>query len=191
MRRRTTSLCALAATLLLAVAAGCGGDEAAQETVAAPAPDCSAARLSPQLPKQALPAKVAATRARIAAAAVRCDYAALARIARENETGFSFSFGAYRSPGAYWRQLEGQKIGRPLAHLVGILALPFTHNETGAFAWPSAYTEKPTAADWDRLVRAGLYTRAQVTSMKRAGSYLGYRTAISADGDWLFFVAGD
>jgi hypothetical protein len=27
--------------------------------------------------------------------------------------------------------------------------------------------------------------------MKAAGSYLGYRTAITADGDWQFFVAGD
>jgi hypothetical protein len=27
--------------------------------------------------------------------------------------------------------------------------------------------------------------------MKEQGSYLGWRTAITADGDWQFFVAGD
>jgi hypothetical protein len=75
--------------------------------------------------------------------------------------------------------------------LVGILRLPHVRNETGAYAWPSAYRERPTAADWNRLVAARLYTRAQVNAMKRNGSYLGYRTAISPQGRWLFFVAGD
>ena len=41
------------------------------------------------------------------------------------------------------------------------------------------------------LVDSGLYTQEQIDSMKAGGSYLGYRTAITADGDWQFFVAGD
>jgi hypothetical protein len=36
-----------------------------------------------------------------------------------------------------------------------------------------------------------LFALLAVSSMKKAGSYLGYRTAISPQGDWLFFVAGD
>jgi hypothetical protein len=61
-------------------------------------PRCSASGMSAKLPRQSLPAKVAASRARIAAAAVRCDYAALVRIAAANPNGFSFTFGAERSP---------------------------------------------------------------------------------------------
>lgn len=158
---------------------------------AATKPACSAAGLSPKLPKQQLPAGVASIRNRIAAAAVRCDYAALARLARENGKTFVFSYGTERDPVAYWRRLETQHVDRPLARLVGILRLPQTRNEIGAYAWPSAYTERPTARDWNLLVQAKLYTRAQAESWKRYGSYLGYRTAISPKGDWLFFVAGD
>jgi hypothetical protein len=182
---------AFSAAVLAGLAVGGGGTAATTAAVSGNAPTCSAARLSPQLPKQTLPAKVAATRARIAAAAVRCDYAALAAIARQNPAGFTFSYGGERSPAAYWRRLETAHRDRPLARLVKILRLPLTRNETGAYAWPSAYTERPTAADWNALVRAGVYTRAQVTQMKKAGSYLGYRTAISPRGRWLFFVAGD
>jgi hypothetical protein len=152
---------------------------------------CSASGLSAQLPKQALPAKVAALRARLAAAAVRCGYAALARIAAENPRGFTFSYGAARDAAAYWRRLESTRADRPLARLVAILRLPVTRNEIGSYAWPSAYTEHPTAADWTRLVTAGVYTRARVNAMRRDGTYLGYRTAISPAGRWLFFVAGD
>ena len=39
--------------------------------------------------------------------------------------------------------------------------------------------------------RSAQITAAQAESWKRYGSYLGYRTAISPKGDWLFFVAGD
>ena len=42
------------------------------------------------------------------------------------------------------------------------------------------------------LVDAGLYDAAAIDQMKtQATGYLGYRTAITADGDWQFFVAGD
>ena len=51
--------------------------------------------------------------------------------------------------------------------------------------------ESPTEEAWQALVDAGLYPQEQIDSMKAGGSYLGYRTAITADGDWQFFVAGD
>ena len=76
--------------------------------------------------------------------------------------------------------------------LVTILSLPYTRNETGSYAWPTAYQESPTAGDWRALVDAGVLTQEQVDLMKEQGTgYLGYRTAITADGDWQFFVAGD
>jgi hypothetical protein len=153
---------------------------------------CSAASLSAKLPKQNLPAAVASVRARIAAAAVACDYAKLQKIALEKGNGFKFSFGTEKSAAAYWRTLESQHRDKPLARLVKILSIPVTKNEAGAYAWPSAYTDKPTAADWNALVQKGVYTRAEVNRMRKGGNvYYGYRTAITRSGDWQFFVAGD
>jgi len=154
------------------------------------ASSCSASGLSSVLPKQALPAKVAAIRTRIAKAAVRCDYATLQRIANERG-GFTFSYGNEQSAATYWKRLEARG-GRPLARLVKILRLPVTRNEAGAYAWPTAYTAHPKAADWNALVRTGVYTRAEVNRMRKGGNvYYGYRTAITRGGDWQFFVAGD
>jgi hypothetical protein len=147
--------------------------------------------MSAALPQEKLPAKVAATRARIARAAVKCDYAALEKIAKENPQGFTFSYGSETSPSAYWRTLEQSRRDKPMRRLVAILKTPFVRNEIKAYAWPSAYTEKPTAADWNRLVKVGAYTRAEVANLEKAGMYLGYRTAVSPQGKWLFFVAGD
>lgn len=178
---------------LAAAGCGSGGGDTTTTTAAKPSPPaCSAAKLSPKLPAEQLPDAVAATRSRIAEAAVACNYAELQRIARESPKGFTYSFGASGSPAAYWRKLERSGDDRPLARLVKILRLPVTRNEAGAYAWPSAYTEHPTDADWDALVREGIYSRAQVEQMRTgAGMYLGYRTAITRDGGWQFFVAGD
>jgi hypothetical protein len=172
---------ALAAAAL--VAAGAAGAHAGS---------CSAKGMSAVLPSEKLPAKVAATRTRLARAAVKCDYAALEKIAKENPQGFKFTYGPETSAVAYWRKLEANRRDKPMKRLVGILRTPFTRNEIKAYAWPSAYTEKPTAADWNSLIRAKAYTGAEVAQLKKAGGmYLGYRTAISPQGKWLFFVAGD
>jgi len=206
--------------VLVALVAGCGGDgggtttsaeptttkppattqppattdppattEPPATTSGPPAAACSAAGLSAKLTPQDLPEPVAELRERIAEAAVACDYGGLAAIAAENPEGFSFTFGSATSAAAYWRRLETQGADEPMARLVQILELPVTRNELGAYAWPSAYTENPTEADWQAL--AGIYPPEQLELMRGAGSYLGYRTAISADGRWLFFVAGD
>jgi hypothetical protein len=140
------------------------------------------------VPAENLPAPVAALRRKIVALAVRCDYAGLAKLAGPK---FSFSFGGERSAAAYWKQQEA-KGGRPLAILVKILKLPFTHNETVAYAWPTAYRTHPTRADWDALVRVGVLRRKAADAMRKGGNvYYGYRTAITKSGRWQFFIAGD
>jgi hypothetical protein len=177
--RRLALLALIAATAVAAAA-----------TASAHTAACSAAHLSASVPAQKLPAKVASVRARIAKAAVACNYSALERIAYEKD-GFTFSYGGEKSASVYWKKLEARG-ERPLARLVKILGLPVTRNEAAAYAWPSAYTAHPKAKDWNALVRAGVYTRAQVDRMRKGGSvYLGYRTAITKTGDWQFFVAGD
>ena len=195
------------AALVLALA-GCGSEDA--DEIAAPQPvtvtetvtetetvpaepevRCSTAGLRLSLPEQDLPPEVADVRERIFGAAVACDYETLDQIALERGEGFTFSFGGGTSAAEHWRTLEESGAEEPMRILATILTLPYTRNESGSYAWPTAYQESPSEADWQALVDAGISTEEQVDQMKAAGSYLGYRTAITADGDWQFFVAGD
>jgi hypothetical protein len=203
---------ALAAALMLVLLpAGCGSTDGTEdagstqpvtvtetvtetETVAEePEAKCSTAALRLTLPEQELPQAVADVRKRIFGAAVACDYESLEQIALEKGAGFTFSYGEGTSAADYWRTLEESSTTepKPLRTLATILTLPYTRNESGSYAWPTAYQESPSEADWQALVDAGLYTQEQIDSMKAGGGYLGYRTAITADGDWQFFVAGD
>jgi len=136
---------------------------------------------------------VADVRKRVFDAAVACDYDTLEEIALEQGAGFTFSYGGETDASEYWRSVEEAATEEPLPMraLASILTLPFGRNESGSYAWPTAYTEAPTDEAWQALVDVGLYPQEQIDSMKAGGSYLGYRTAITADGDWQFFVAGD
>ena len=202
----------LLATVLVLALAGCGSedgsDDAAStqpatvtqtvtetETVAVePEVSCSTAGLRLTLPEQDLPPAVADVRKRVFDAAVACDYDGLEQIALEKGEGFTFSYGGGGSAADYWRMAEETSTAepKPMRALAAILTQPFTRNESGSYAWPTAYNEAPTEADWQALVDAGLYTQGEIDSMQAGGTgYLGYRTAITADGDWQFFVAGD
>jgi hypothetical protein len=204
----------LPAILLAALAlAGCGSedpDEAASpepvtvtQTVTEALPsattapeeeaECSTSGLRLTLPEQELPPAVADVRERIFDAAVACDYDTLEEIALEEGEGFTFSYGAGTDASEHWREAEqsGEE-PQPMRTLATILTLPYTRNESGSYAWPTAYNESPTDEDWQALVDAGLYDAETVEQMKTQGTgYLGYRTAITPDGDWQFFVAGD
>ena len=207
----------LLALLLVLALAGCGsddGDEAGgpvtvtqtetlttttTETVTEPAEpevECSTSRMRLTLPEQELPAVVAEVRERVFAAAVACDYETLEAIALEQGEGFTFSYGGTESAADFWREREeagdAEPDPKPMRALTAILSLPYTRNESGSYAWPTAYQESPSDADWQAIVDAGLYTQEQIEQMKAGGTgYLGYRTAITPDGDWQFFVAGD
>ena len=201
----------LAAAVALALA-GCGSDDGndaastqpvtVTETVTQtetvteePEVTCSTAGLRLTLPEQELPAEVADVRQRVFDAAVACDYDTLEQIALEKGAGFTFSYGGDSDASEYWRKMEEGELGdpspKPMRALATILTMPYTRNESGSYAWPTAYTENPTDEAWQALVDAGLYTQEQIDLLKGGGSYLGYRTAITPDGDWQFFVAGD
>ena len=155
---------------------------------------CSTAGLRLTLPEQDLPPAVADVRKRIFDAAIACDYDTLEQIALEKGEGFTFSYGSGTDASEYWRDLEesSSQEPKPMRTLATILTMPYTRNESGSYAWPTAYDESPTEADWQALVDAGLYDAAKIEQMKTQGTgYLGYRTAITPDGDWQFFVAGD
>jgi hypothetical protein len=204
---RLLSAIALAALALV----GCGSegaDEAAApepvtvtETVTetlppvttAPEVECSTAGLRLTLPEQKLPPAVADVRKRIFDAVIACDYDTLEEIALEKGAGFTFSYGAGTDASEYWRDVEenSSEEPKPMRALATILTLPHTRNESGSYAWPTAYSENPTDEAWQALVDAGLFSQEVVDQMRAGGMYLGYRTAITADGDWQFFVAGD
>jgi hypothetical protein len=200
----------LALVLVLALAA-CGSES---DDTAAPAPEtvtvtqtetvapeepaepdagCAAAELQRVLPDEDLPQAVADVRQRVFDAALACDYETLEQIALEQGEGFTFSYGAGPDDSAaeHWRELEESGAEEPLRVLATILTLPHTRNESGSYAWPTAYSEAPTDEAWQALVDAGVHTQEEIDSMKAGGMYLGYRTAITAEGDWQFFVAGD
>ena len=162
-------------------------------TIEEPAIRCSSATVHAALSDEELPSPVAAVRRSIVAAAMACDYDALERIALEQGTGFTFTYGGDTDASEYWRRAEEEsdEEPKPMRALLTILTMPHTRNESGSYAWPSAYSESPAEGDWRLLVVSSLYTQEQVDLMRTQDTgYLGYRTAITADGDWQFFVAG-
>ena len=84
-----------------------------------------------------------------------------------------------------------------LATLVRILAMSYgsldaalaSGESTELYFWPSAFGDNPTDEQWKEV--ASLYSDAEIQAMKDFGGYVGYRAGITADGTWLFFVAGD
>ena len=155
---------------------------------------CSMSGVRLTLPDQDLPPAVADVRTRVFDAAVACDYDTLEQIALEQGEGFTFSYGSGTDASEYWRDIEenSSETPKPMRALATILTQPFTRNESGSYAWPTAYSENPTADAWRDLVDSGLYSAEEVDQMQEQNTgYLGYRTAITPDGDWQFFVAGD
>jgi hypothetical protein len=213
-RTASIGLCVAAALAAAATLAGCGSEGSeppaaggpatvtatvtttATGTESQPEVECSTAGLRLTLPEQELPEPVADVRQRVFDAAVACDYVRLEEIALEEGEGFTYSYGGDESASEFWREREeagpAEPGPKPMRALATILTMPFTRNESGSYAWPTVYQESPGEADWQAVVAAGLYTQEQVDSTRTVGSgYLGYRTAITADGDWQFFVAGD
>lgn len=173
-------------------------DEMMTTVVALDSPEsaCSAATLSTDLRLQSqLPAAAAVTREAIVEAAVGCDYQALADLGDAGTQPFTYSFGDDGRPAAFWQQQEAD--GVPvLRFLVEMLRRPVASREVTAttqYVWPSAYAyeswaEVPRA---DREALRPVYGDEALGRFAQFGSYLGYRVAISASGEWLFFVGGD
>lgn len=202
-----TVVIAVASSLLAAACDSSGEDQTIQpsptatdtaevtpaptETVAEPPlPDagaeCSAGDLVvAAVQPQGLTEAAAETWNAIRSAALACDYEALAGIAGED---FVFSFGGGDDPAAFWRQAEAA--GEPvLADLVRILGLPAAEDEDGSFVWPRVHLEPEDDAAWEEV--ADIYEPEDISSWREFGGYLGYRTAITPDGTWVYFVAGD
>ncbi len=100
-------------------------------------------------------------------------------------------------PIAFLREISGDETGQEiLAILLEILEAGFVHLEPGTrnevYVWPYFFAlpleslEAPQRVELFKIVTAGDYE-----DMKNFGAYNFYRTGITPDGQWVFFVAGD
>ncbi|HEX9717812.1 MAG TPA: hypothetical protein VGA93_07715 [Actinomycetota bacterium] len=138
-----------------------------------------------------LPSAVAETRNALLAATAAGDYDALRPLI--DLASFTYSFGDGGDPIAFWKDIEANSDERPLEILATILSMPFAQTD-GAYAWPFAFHRDPASLTDDELrMLSALYPNIErdVDSWIEFGGYFGWRTGISPDGTWLFFVAGD
>jgi len=164
-------------------------------TIPIPAPRCSAAHLAATPIAQDLPQPVAAKRAAIVAAAVACDYKALAALTGDP---FTYSFGGGDDAAGYWRGLEGSNdvTTKPLEAMVRLLNLRHGVNDAGSvtyYVWPAAfsYNSWDEVPEVDKEALRVLYGDKDFSSFAQFGGYIGYRVSITSKGDWNAFVAGD
>ncbi|MFQ5947383.1 MAG: hypothetical protein ACE5KX_00800, partial [Acidimicrobiia bacterium] len=156
------------------------------------AADCSASELAADPSDQAgLPEPVAEIRRLIVAAAVACDYEALASLALAGDEPFIFSFGDGDDPAAFWRDAEALG-AEDLRFLVELLDRPFTF-ALGDYVWPSAsvYEDWASVPEADREALKPLYDEEDFLFFEEAEGYIGSRVGITEEGDWIFFVVGD
>ncbi|MEO8692219.1 MAG: hypothetical protein ABI658_01815 [Acidimicrobiales bacterium] len=122
----------------------------------------------------------------------------LAALADRNGSGVHYSFGTTGDAIAYWRHLETtSERPAPLRAIRLLLGLPFATQQLSAtavqYVWPTAQVANPPSPPQLReIADTGLYPLATLEQWVRTGNnYLGYRLAITTDGDWTFFVSGD
>lgn len=155
-----------------------------------PAGECSAAGLAAPPTPADLSAEAAATFRAVADAAVACDYDGLA-LAAGNE--ITLSFGGHSEVDTYLE--EGDRGGELLRILVGMLAMPpgTIATDVGAdiSVWPAFWGgDEPATAEERAAVEAIAGVPYDDLVVPDLG-YLWFRVGIDADGNWLFFVAGD
>lgn len=149
-------------------------------------------------PQPGLPEAVAATRLAIFEAAMNCDFAGLVALSEVGELPLETDFGG-SGPEKLW---ERESQGVPLLQVVvQHLNLPFAASGDGDsasfYVWPSAmydltspYGHGLPADEYEALLE--LYTVAGLEEMfDGIGGYVGWQHVIAADGEWLFFIAGD
>lgn len=119
-----------------------------------------------------LPAGVADMRRAIWEAAVACDVETLEQLALGGTRGFTYSFGEDGAPARYWTRHE-EEGAQPLLQLAQLLA--------------------GESATIETQFRADVYETVHVwpAGFAEEDGYLGLRVGITADGEWVFFVAGD
>ncbi len=158
-----------------------------------PKPQAAAVEIIRDLSR--LPEAVRKKRDEIIAAARTGDLSRAAAIAKADQT--AVSFGGETDAAEFWKKTFPDSDGAEvLATLIEVLEMPLVHLDRGTpqemFVWPYFH-----AVDLDKLTpeqRVELFrlvTAFDFREMQKFGSYNFFRTGISPDGRWHFFVAGD
>ena len=167
-----------------------------------PEPSCSSDGVPQPSRATGLPQPVSATREAIIAAAATCDLTGLESLAGEDFVT-SFAGGGAENL-RRWEEEDvdeglfaGQPGRGPLGTLLLLLDMPFGTIEDGGtgdiYAWPAAFTYE----SWEDIPPEHLnelkaiYTEEDLALLAEYGSYIGWRTGIDEDGEWLYFVAED
>lgn len=147
------------------------------------APACAASKVAPA--NTAGMSAPAATKAKkVSTAARACDAKTLITLARADATGL-----AGDQPAA---SVFTSKAGPSYVALAILLSMPPTEAFDGTIQ-PKVFSEQfaQSDAEWDKVISAGLLTRAQATKMRQDdGGYTGYRVGIAEDGTWTYFTTG-
>jgi hypothetical protein len=183
-------LALIAATALLACAAGCS-----PQTPAPKAPDVVAD--APIMPAglSAAPPMVRTSHGALLAAAKARDLKAIAAILQADNA--KFDFGASKDPVAYWETLkaDGVDVAADLERILMLKPGAVLEGDKQLFAWPYLYGMKPAeitgqAMEDVKALGPKGWDPATDASFKETG-YLGWRVLINADGTVEAFVRGD
>lgn len=153
--------------------------------------ECSATGVARPPEPTGLPDQVNDVRLAIVEAVAACDLTTLEGLAAANFTTHFGGGGVEELRN--WEEAGDGKLGI----LLQILGMSYGIQETGDggtyYVWPAAFAYD----SWDEIsdehmdeLRA-IYTDEELEQLSLMGVYAGWRTGISADGDWRFFVAGD
>ena len=152
----------------------------------APAPDPEPAPVPEPDPLESLPAEVLATRTALLAAAQAGDWDALEALIPA-DTLFNSNFSGEADHIAYYRSLDTDVF----AEIAALLDDPFVTLDD-ITVWPELYARVPFAFGSDeRVDLEARYGADRLADWEAAGSYLGWRLGITAEGEWIFLVAGD
>lgn len=126
------------------------------------------------------------------------DVEALRPLLQPGEDGTMLSFGELtEDPITFLKGLSGDEQGQEiLAIMEEVLDAGYVHLGAGTpeelYVWPYFYAIPVDALDKRQRVELfKLLTAGEYEEMKTYGAYLFYRVAISPEGEWAYFVAGD
>jgi hypothetical protein len=163
-----------------------------------PAVACSGAGADTPPEVTGLPDQVSDIRQAIIDAAAACDFVTLVGLAGEDLTT-SFGGGGPEAFEAWEAEGEG-KMGVLLRLLATDHAVQTFEGDAAEalgssilYVWPAAFArdswEEITDKEMADLLT--IYTQEELDQIAAFGSYAGWRIGITAEGDWVFFVAGD
>lgn len=121
---------------------------------------------------------------KVHSAARACDAKTLIALAKADATGLA----GEKAPTAIFTSGTPQNY----VALATLLTMEPTETFDGTIQ-PKVFSERYAQddAEWNKVVAAGLLTKAAATKMRlNDGGYTGYRVGIASDGTWTFFTTG-